>query len=383
MRGIVFALGATMGVTSPIPASGQTRAEPPRSDAAPTPPAEQDVPSGALPEPQQASVELVVIGSAEQLSRVQGVVAAWRLGDRRLNWRRAERFESSAWFGVQSGPELRCVVDLTRGRQVRLYFVNGRTQRYMVRSLEISGRLDELDREALGQAIELSLLALLDDRAAGLSRADAESLFVPPPTARLVVKERPPVEDPRRFEADLTYQVLPMLDELPLTHGPGAELAFAVVHEPRLAVSASGQYRVADTWEHPLAEVELEAAALRVGLELAPALHRWGTPSSFGDVRLALRLNAGVDWLTLHPMPGERTRDAEATAERRRVEPVLGASAQTRVVFSGSFSVRLGALLDVAPERVRYEVALDGERATVFRSLRFRPGAIVAIGTVW
>src|SRR5690606_5604640 len=78
------------------------------------------------------------------------------------------------------------------------YFANREGTRYLVRTIEVSEPPDEMDREALAQAVEWSLQALVEG-SAGLTRAQAEALFSddsasPSPTPKEVsqVSEKPP-----------------------------------------------------------------------------------------------------------------------------------------------------------------------------------------------
>ena len=60
-------------------------------------------------------------------------------------------------------------MDTTTPGVVRLYFANRAGTRYLVRTMELSDQMDEMDREALAQAMEWSLSALAQGTA-GLTR---------------------------------------------------------------------------------------------------------------------------------------------------------------------------------------------------------------------
>jgi hypothetical protein len=329
-------------------------------------------------------VHIAVVGTEAQLNRVRNSVAAWRLGDREVTWESVRRFEPKAWFEVDSRDAVvRCWVDLSAGASVRLYFTNGVTQRYLVRTLETSGQWDEMDRETLGQTIELSLLAMLADRQAGLPRAAAESLFTTPPP------EPAGVEDPvdplpertgyARWEVGAGYAAGAWLDNPPLVHGPALHLGYALAEEPRLAVIATGQYRIGATWEERLASLEAQSLALGVGLELAPRLFSVGGSVS---ERLALRLGGGAEWVQVKPHAGSSRPDATLAPTSERPVPLLLAAAQSLTLLPGDVTVRLGAVVEFLPSATRYEVEVEGDRGTVFRTPRFRPGAAVAVGVL-
>lgn len=341
--------------------------------------------SGADPVASSANVRIVVVGTEAQLREVRTSVAEWRLGDRAVSWERARSFDPRSVLAPgANAAEVRCWVDLRHGSDVHLYFTNGVTQRYLVRTLEIRGRFDELDREALGQAIELSLLAMVEDREAGLSRSAAESLLAPPVPAPAPTRPvesaptRPPPETPR-FELGAGYAAGPWLDRAPFVHGPGLHLGYTLLSEPRLALVAAGQYRLGSTWTDGWVALEAQSTAWGLGVEVAPRLFALGATAT---ERLAVRVGAGAEWVRIAPS----TRGAEALATpgtaRERLVPLLLAAVQSLTLLPGDVTLRLGVAAEILPEATRYEVELAGERSTLFRTPRIRPSATLSVGVL-
>lgn len=333
-------------------------------------------------------VLITVVGAPEQLPRVRDALAEWRLGERTVSWQSADHFQPAALFESHSEEAaVRCWVDLSRGRSVRLYFTNGVTQRYLVRTLQTSGHLDEMDQEALGQAIELSLLAILDDRDAGVSRDDVQSLLEPTPAPVEPVAAAEPVAAPQptpapllpRWELGAAYAGGLWLDQAPLAHGPGLYLGYAVVAEPRVSLFVSGKQRLQNTWEQQLVRLGARSTALTAGAEIAPRLFSLGAD---GAERLALRAAAGVELVWIRPQVGSFGSETTLTAARERQAPLLVAALESLTVLPSDITLRLGIVAEVLPRATRYEVDVEGQRSTVFRTPRVRPGAAFSVGVL-
>ena len=93
---------------------------------------------------------------------------------------RISRFDPLDVVREHRAPErrlVRCWVDMSSPRRVRLFFAAGSGERFLVRDLAVSPRFDEMDQQALAEVLERSVTALLDDEQAGLDRAQAQALL--------------------------------------------------------------------------------------------------------------------------------------------------------------------------------------------------------------
>lgn len=145
--------------------------EPAQEAALPPEPAPQ-----VLPEVHVTVVGGALSAAALELALGPGLESAYT-----LHYSSADRFIAENLFRVpaESQASIHVWVDTNTPRTARLYFANREGTRYLMRTLELSEPLDEMDREALAQAIEWSLQALAD-RSAGLTRAEAEALLSTP-----------------------------------------------------------------------------------------------------------------------------------------------------------------------------------------------------------
>lgn len=342
-----------------------------------------------------AEVRVTVVGTLDQANRIRGAVAEWRLGDRRVHWDTAAAFDKRAWFTSDADEAVvHCWVDLAEGRRVRLYFANEFTQRYLLRTLETSGELDEMDRAALGQAIELSLLAMLEDRDAGVSRAQAESLVEPTTPAVTTPASPDPIVDPPdplppsadddrmddappAWEVGLGYQGGYWLAQTPLAHGPRLHVAYAFLAEPRLSLSASGQHRLGTTWDAKLVSMAAESTALTLGAEVAPRLFGFASGAS---ERLAVRVAAGLELAGIEPSVREPSPAAQSTSSRRFALPLGLVALESLTELPFGIAVRAGGFVELVPVAPRYEVGVDGRRETAFTTARVRPGVALSVG---
>jgi hypothetical protein len=338
---------------------------------------------GAAPPP--PVLEIVVVGRPDAYDRLRALL------DRRLSalgttaWSRAERVDAGEILAASPRHALRCWIDLGDRRRARLTFAAGSGERFLVRDFELSGDLDELDRAALAEVIELSVGALLENDRAGLSRGETQALLarrapgpgvapagpvppLPPGGASPLADAPALVWQGRRFELGVFYAARAVAGGLPIEHGPGFSLGLSdeirrrTTSWPRLFDGAwlSGQVLWPETVTGPAAGVRLETIATRLGIEL-------------GLQRLRLRLGAGWDFVHLSP---EMTATPLAPTGARWTAPfVLEPALRAAVVHIRSCHLWLSVLADVFPTAVDYGVAdAAGNVQPVFAPWRVRPG---------
>lgn len=330
-------------------------------------------------------IHIVVVGSHGDVEALKDAIATWRLGNRPVLWRRVSSFEPMSL--LEDGTEgVSCTIDLSAGRTAKLYFKNSGTQRYLVRSLETSGSLNEMDKEAVGQAVELSLLALLEDQATGLTKEDTQTLLAPTSTPPLEPSLPEPVpETPESrvsfMEASLGYQLLPLLDGGSWVHGPSIAFmhSFGDVH--RFAVGVATHLRFEATWQSEWATLSLSSKTFWVQGEWRPLLVAWDESESEGQ-RLSIGVAAGMELVRVEPRAGDQSEGVTLTESRLRVDPNLRLQLESLSAVTSWLVLRAGVLVEIAPG-ADYEVLVSGRSETVFRSLRTRPGAGLGATFVW
>jgi hypothetical protein len=337
--------------------------------------------AGAAPPP---AIEIVVVGRADAYDRLRALL------DRRLSalgttaWSRAERVDASEVLAASPRHALRCWIDLGDRRRARLTFAAGSGERFLVRDFELSGDLDELDRAALAEVIELSVGALLENERAGLSRDETQALLarrasrpgaaavgpVPPipPGGPSPLADAPAlVRQGRRFELGVFYAARAVAAGLPIEHGPGLSAGLSdelprPAHGSRLFVGgwASAELLWPETVTGSTAGVRLETLEARLGGELG--FHR-------------LRLRLGVGWDFVHLAP-EATGVPLAPAGARWIVPFFAeTSIRAAVLQVRSSHLWVSLTVDVFPTAVDYGVAdAGGTFEPVFSPWRVRPG---------
>jgi len=234
----------------------------------PSPAAEPAPEPAALPK-----VQVIAVGalSVRELERTLGP-ALRSLYE--LDFSAADDFRKDDLFRahIVSRASIHVWVDTTTERKARLYLANPDGTRFLVRDLELSDSMDEMDREAIAQAIEWSLQALTEGNT-GLSRADAEAL--------LAASQGPvtvPVDEgseralaPWRSrpsgwaaEVGLLYRWAPHSSELPATQGPALRIgADRIFTGQQTGFAVGAQYQFPQRHAEPGVALELQSLALR------------------------------------------------------------------------------------------------------------------------
>jgi hypothetical protein len=329
-------------------------------------------------------VEIAVIGTPLDLQRVRELLDPRRLGGAPPRWTRADRFDPREV--LRAGTTLRCWVDLSDPRRSRLTFASRSGERFLVRDVGLSGRFDELDRQSLAQVLELSIAALLEDERAGLSRAEAQALLLPP----VSVAEAPPSSSrprsPSPLDPGVFYAAKVLGGELPVAHGPGVALDWLLGGDSRgLLAWLEGQLQLPVHARGDIIGLGLVTVAVRAG----PGA-RWsvGTDTDTDAdadrpmIRLRqiiARLGLGLDFVRLSPESG--TAPASPRLAPDRWSQSLVVSGALGLGFRLGRRLRFEARLfaDFLPTAVHYDVQTDGRVSPVFSPSRFRPGLALAM----
>ncbi|MGC4089941.1 MAG: hypothetical protein QM756_19050 [Polyangiaceae bacterium] len=334
------------------------------------------------------AVELFVVGDADVFSSVRTTVAPHALASISLRWARLDRFDASTLLKkptqASSDVVIRCYLDLRDSAHARLYFVDRAGERFLIRELSLSGRLDELDRESLGQTVELSIRALVDDQRAGLTRAEAETLLseqapaAPAATPPAPVEAPPPAPPPapaqrHGFAADAFWAAEAYSSAIMLMHGPGLALGYRAETPQRArSVWLSGQYELEQSYREQYVGVDLRAVALRVG---ADAWFRVGSSALLGGVRLS----AGVDLVHFAPQAGSAEANVTLSDARSATSFLTSAGVLGAVELGARLRLSFGLLANLDLSPVHFDVQVDGRTSRVVDPFRVRPSALLAL----
>jgi hypothetical protein len=328
------------------------------------------------------TVEVTVVGTADDLERVRGLVPRLSAGGAR--WLRVDRLAPADVLRAASDDAataaVRAWVDVSSPTRARLTFATRSGDHFLLRDVDLSGRFDEVDRAALAEVIESSIGALVANERAGLTRAEAEAVLAqraarPPPPAVIAAPPSPPppvpVPSPSRWAVGFFYAAQALAGAPTIDHGPGLALSvaawrkFAAVNEQGRgpALFASAQYRLPIHEQTPRIGVALYTIAARAGVECGPLL--WS--------RLRVRLGGGVDLVHIAPETSEP--DAALTPTRWAASFVASASLRANLWRQPHrFWISMTLFADVLPTAVRYDVSIDGTTTSVFSPWRTRPG---------
>jgi hypothetical protein len=325
-------------------------------------------------------IEIAVIGSASSFESVRGAVAAGSFPQATLRWRRAERLLAADLLpNAEPGAEvsIRSFVDLSDRAHARLYFSDRAAERFLIRDLELSGDLDELDREALSQAFELSVRALLEDHLAGISREEARSIILPrvEPTATQATRPEPvkPQTPPRSGpSASVFWGAEGHSSELGWTQGPGLAIAYDFAFDrARGAVWSSGQYRFEREVRTELVGVALRTISLRAGFDWVRSL---GGRAFFAGARLG----GGVDLVRFTPSAGSGEDAVILQPTGIANELLLSPGALFGANLAPSLRMTLAIVADVALTQAHYDLDIDGQSARIVDPWSIRPALSLA-----
>ena len=379
---LLLALEAPLAAQIGAPAGAARPAE-----AAPGAPSAPD--SAALASGRPGLVEMTVVGPVADYERLIAPIGARTPSGVPLLWNRIDRFNPLAELLRADPPlswvALRCWIDLSDLRRVRLYFASRGGERFLVRELALSGRLDEVDQQSLAQVLEISIAALIENQDSGLTRAEAREVLArsqpepePPPLVQPALARR------WRLAAAASYGIAAVAASMPMGQGPGVTLSLlarraAVTPAPDAAFAAragfwiAGHYRIPVTARAPEIGVRLETLAARAGVAGG-----WG--------RVSARLGAGLDWVHVTPLAGSTGAATQLAAPHWSATWVLSGAVAARLpidrVAAALSGVALSLVLSIEtlPVPTEYAVA-DGSGARVpFALRRTRPGLALELG---
>ncbi|WP_437726340.1 hypothetical protein [Sorangium sp. So ce861] len=328
-------------------------------------------------------VEIVLTGAADHLGAIRTALESQALSAFAVRFRIAPRFDAAALFATRasSGVTLSCWIDVSDPRRAALYFTDPVADRFLVRSIELSGRFDELDRESVAQVVELSLRSLRLHARASLDREQARALILrqtapPEDPAETPAPAAAPALPRRALELGVFYGVTAHSAEVGLTHGPGVRVALGGGWgRHRVALDARFQYQFERRYEEPRIGLDLRTITLRADV-------CWLYPVAAGvmPIELGVRLGAGVDHVDAAPRPGSAGVSGYVPAEASASNAlVLVAGPAAKLPLSRDLRVFTELFVELDPARVRYDLSLAQGTETVLARYRLRPGVILGV----
>ncbi|HEX6766909.1 MAG TPA: hypothetical protein VF103_15545 [Polyangiaceae bacterium] len=327
------------------------------------------------------AVEIVVVGSEPDFDAVRSTLGPNGFDGASVRWTRAPRLETAELLERRpeaSDVEVRAWIDLSDPKNAALYFADRAGERFLVRSVALPDGLTPLGREALGQVLELSVRALLEDHQIGMSRAETSELLharspepvkpAPPPDTRPEPAPATAAARQSSLGAEVFYGARLYSNEVAIVHGPGLGLGWITESETaRSIVWVTGQYELSQELTAP--EVSVDWATVRVqggfGFEFAVA----GSGVFAGG-----RIGAGADFTRFSPRPGTGGESVALEPSQGSTVPVLSLAFEGSIPLASRLgaSARLGA--SFYPVRVHYDIARGDERQEILAPYSVRPG---------
>jgi hypothetical protein len=326
------------------------------------------------------AVELVIIGSDDQLTALREALGPHELGTAQVRWLRASRVEAGDVFRARSGEvAASCYIDLSALPRARLYFADRSAQHFLARDLDLGRGLDALGKEEVGQVVASSIDVLLDDAASRMDRQQMASVLAEQPHPSTAdtepAKERVLGTESGRGTASVGafYAIQAFARDILLSQGPGV---FGTVGTPyrtsRLSLRASAQLVLPQQLEGPLVSARLDTIALRLGA---------GGERDVGDrVRVGLWLGGGVDVVYIDPRQGS-AQGAQLTSARYVEATVVSTIAEVSVRIGRDIRITGAVLADSDLRPRHYDLMTPAGVSPVLEPWRVRPGIFVGVAT--
>lgn len=331
--------------------------------------------------PVARTVEIVVVGSEADFEALRSALGANAFEGATARWSQKTSLESNELFEQRpeaSEVEVRAWIDLTDPKQAELYFADRAGERFLVRTVSLPDGLSTLGREALGQVLELSVKAMLEDDRIGMSRAETSELLNARRSEAQTKPAAPPdtPEEPERAQApsresslgaEMFYGARLHSSDVSFVHGPGLGLGW--ITEGRSwesIVWVAGQYEFPEELVTPAIGVDWTTWRVLGGVGLA-----FPTGSSFF---VGGRLGAGVDVTNFSPEPGSSGEPVELEPSSVSTAPVIDLAFEASLTLTARLRASARLFASFYPVRVHYDLDVNGEPTTVFAPYWVRPG---------
>jgi hypothetical protein len=344
--------------------------------------------SGPRPSASEAApphVAIVVAPDEQRVSVLREVLGPRALGSAEIRWSSVPKIAASDVItasSAQADVAVRAWVDLSDPHVTRLYFANGKTERFLVRVIPRSPKFDAVDRDAVGQALELSVKALLDDDASGMSRRQVQALLEPAPQSAPAPPPIRPREKPAGplLEVTALYRAQAFARDLPIAHGPGLRIALGPPGEAtRFSIWADVVYQLPQAFEAQGIGADLSGVAIRGGAGAAWRLRGEQGRRPFSDMFAGGELGAGADLVHVIPVGGGAASGFALTMPYWSSAAVVTARAPLTFALAPQVDLSVAPTLDLYLTRVRYDVRDAGTVSTLLAPWAVRPGLTLGL----
>lgn len=324
------------------------------------------------------SIEIVVVGSEPDFEAVRATLAPNAFDGATVRFTRATQLDTSELLERRTGARelgVRAWVDLRDPSSASLFFADESGERFLVRAVSLPDGMSPLGREALGQVLELSVRALLEDARVGMSRAETSELL----QVRDRVTQKPPADVPNEPEpspeptsrsslgAEAFYGARLYSSDVAVVHGPGLGLAWITESaSTRSLLWVTGKYDLPAELVTPEVSVKWTSVRVEGGIGYA-------VPAFAPNLFAGGRLGAGADFTSFTPRAGATIDDVTLEPAGISTTPVVTLALEGIATFE-----RVGASLRMFaafyPVRVHYDVAVGSETREVLAPFWIRPG---------
>ena len=324
-------------------------------------------------------VQVTAVGALPAAALEQALGPALRTSYR-LGFSSANRFGPEDLFRARtrSPTSVHIWVDTRRPGTARLYFANRDGTRYLMRTLELSDSLTEMDREALAQTIEWSLQALIEGTA-GITRAEAEALLSEGPVTERAVPRTD--DEPRRSpdawrspkvgwfpEVALLQRFSLHSAELPVTQGPVLRFGMdRLLPRHQFGFALSAQYQYPERYAELGVAIELESVASRLEA-------RYLATGLVAGSALGVSLGLGVDAVSSRSEALDQAR-FEATENGLTTVPLVTAGLLWQLRVEPQVRLELCAGVELDLVSVHYDVVARDGKSTLLSRWPARPWA--------
>jgi hypothetical protein len=329
--------------------------------------------------PVSRTVEIVAVGSEPDSDDLRAALGENAFDGATVRWSRKASLETDELFERRpeaSDVEVRAWIDLRDPKQVSFYFADRAGERFLVRTVALPDGLSPLAREALGQVLELSVKALLEDDRIGMSRAETSELLnagrrEEPPTEKpppdVAAEPEPLPTEESSLGAEVFYGARLHSKDVSLVHGPGIGFGWITESASRRSIFwITGQYELPEELVLPAVGVEWTTLRVQGGFGLAFA--------SSASVFWGGRLGAGADVTSFSPRPGRESDAVELEPSSVSTAPVLDLALEGSVALASRLSASARIFASFYPVRVHYDLEVGGEKTTVLAPYWVRPG---------
>lgn len=360
----------------------------PAADLTPPPEYGELHPGGEIPESNMQApaplVKITSVGPALPPASLERMLGPALKSSFDLRFSLANDFKPEDLFRSRTGSLVRIHVwvDTRDYRRVRIYFANRDGTRYLVRDLERSGSLDEMDREAISQAVEWSLQAL-SQGTVGMTREEAEELLSEDHrehNAEASAERASPRRtstwrrraDTWLAEVALLHRWTPFSGELMQTQGPMLRIgADRVGRGSQFGVSASLHYQHPQRYAGEGVELSLQTLGARVeGRALAIGLV---SNSGFGP-----RFGMGLDIVSSSAVALDWAR-YEAAPRTQNLVPLIDAGFVWQIRAEANVRLEMSLGVEVDLIELRYDLIAAGEARPLVSRWPVRPAATIGV----